>query len=202
MIQGASLYVPGAETLVPRINKLLGSDAFTARIATFDWHPSEHVSFVTSHEGRSVFDKVTITDAATGAKVEQTLWPVHAVQNTKGAELHGDLEHERVTHKVFKGRDVNTESYSAFLNCYGRTETEIEDILRETGATSVVFCGVAAEVCVLNSAIDAAKILSIPVYVVADGMAAVGQDDGHAEALDRMTAAGVHAVSTAEALAL
>jgi len=45
-------------------------------IATQDWHPADHISFFTNHEGKAAFETIDL-----GGR-EQILWPSHCVQNT------------------------------------------------------------------------------------------------------------------------
>ncbi|CAF3413046.1 unnamed protein product, partial [Rotaria sp. Silwood2] len=93
------------EEVVPVINRLLDSIDFDVVVYTYDWHPSDHISFFDSLHLRSQFltnDSIPLTDLrpySTAifdipglARMEQVLWPAHCVQNTSGAELHSDLK--------------------------------------------------------------------------------------------------------------
>lgn len=46
-----TLAIPGARELVATINELLDKPDFAVKIATQDWHPKDHVSFVSQHSG-------------------------------------------------------------------------------------------------------------------------------------------------------
>ena len=48
---------------------------------TLDWHPANHISFFTSHKGKTAFEVIKIHGK------DQVLWPPHCVQNTPGAEV-------------------------------------------------------------------------------------------------------------------
>lgn len=80
---GGALAVAHGDEVVPVINRL--ARAFPHVVLTQDWHPRSHVSFAANHEGRAPFETMTLPYG------EQVLWPVHCVQDTRGAALHRDL---------------------------------------------------------------------------------------------------------------
>ena len=59
-------------------------------VATQDWHPPDHGSFAVNHPGRNVYEQIDLNG------LPQTLWPVHCVQNTRGAELAPGLNRTRI----------------------------------------------------------------------------------------------------------
>ena len=59
---------------------------------------------------------------------------------------------------VKKGYLEDREYYSCFQDCWGLHHTEILDLLKKDEITDVVFVGLAYDFCVLNSAIDCAKM--------------------------------------------
>lgn len=132
-----SLYVTGGETIVPRINALMAAarTAGSTVVLTQDWHPSETPHF--EPEGT---------------------WPVHCVGGTWGAELYPELDHhaDAVVRKGTRGED----GYSAFTmrdHAAGDdVPTGLGGLLRQRGVTSVVIVGLAADVCVAETARDAA----------------------------------------------
>jgi len=74
--QTGSLAVPNGRDIIPEINNLLHLP-FKLKIASRDHHPADHISFYTSHPGKSPFDKVMTTHPdAPGKQLEQVLWPV------------------------------------------------------------------------------------------------------------------------------
>src|ERR1043165_9705701 len=96
-LPGGALAVPEGDAVIPVANKL--QTVFRLVVATQDWHPSNHGSFAASHAGKQVFQQIELNG------LPQTLWPVHCVQNTKGAELAAGLQRERIA-KIFpKGTD-------------------------------------------------------------------------------------------------
>jgi nicotinamidase/pyrazinamidase len=114
--------------------------------ATQDWHPEDHVSFVTSHPGKQPFDRVSLQGK------EQILWPPHCIQGSQGAELL--LENSLFEAVVKKGRDPRHDSYSGFQDDGGQ-DTGLESQLREKGVRKVVIYGLATDYCVRATALDA-----------------------------------------------
>ncbi len=117
-LPGGALAVPDGDAVIPVANKL--QSAFPLVVATQDWHPTEHGSFAGSHPGKKVFERIELNG------LPQTLWPVHCVQNTTGAELARALDRERIA-KVFpKGTDPNIDSYSGLFDNGHRRSTSTE----------------------------------------------------------------------------
>ncbi|MES2121161.1 MAG: bifunctional nicotinamidase/pyrazinamidase [Chlamydiota bacterium] len=158
------LGVSGAHAIVPIINRFI--PAFSLVIATQDWHPKDHVSFAANHPGKKPGDRIP-TDFG-----EQILWPVHCVQNTRGAELVSDLNREKIESVFYKGTDKEIDSYSAFFDNARRRATGLAPFLESKGAAQLYFAGLATDYCVLYSALDAID-LGFEVFVVADACRAV-----------------------------
>lgn len=148
-VPGGALEVPEGDKIVPVINKL--QDKFDLVIATQDWHPANHVSFASNHEGSKPFDKMEWHGA------EQILWPDHCLQNSGGADFHPDLKMEKVEAIFRKGMDREIDSYSGFYDNGHEKNTGLAGYLRERGASELWFCGLAADFCVLFSINDALK---------------------------------------------
>jgi nicotinamidase/pyrazinamidase len=124
---GGALPVPDGDAVVDPINRLMKEVSFT--VATRDWHPPDHGSFV-EQGGR---------------------WPVHCVQETRGAELHPRLDADEIDAVVDKGQARSDDGYSAFGG------TELERLLRERGVDTVHLTGLALDVCVRATALDARR---------------------------------------------
>ena len=107
---GGALAVPEGDQVVPVANALIGSGDYDLVIATKDWHPADHISFADNHEGKRVFDQVSVENGS------QTLWPRHCVQGSPGAELHPGLAHAGINYVVEKGRERDIDSYSGFFD--------------------------------------------------------------------------------------
>jgi nicotinamidase/pyrazinamidase len=116
--------------------------------ATQDWHPKDHVSFFTNHEGGKPLDVVKI-DGRT-----QVLWPPHCVQNTEGAEIL--LDKGLFNAIIKKGQDPRFDSYSGFQDD-GGARTEMDAILKKDGIKEVIIYGIAMDYCVKATAIHAVQ---------------------------------------------
>jgi nicotinamidase/pyrazinamidase len=115
--------------------------------ATQDWHPANHVSFFTNHEGKRPFDVIKVHGK------DQVLWPPHCVQKSPGAELLLDKSIFEAT--VQKGTDPEYDSYSGFQDNGGK-KTGMDKILKKANITKVVIYGLATDYCVRATALDAA----------------------------------------------
>lgn len=124
---GGALAVPEGDEIAGRLNELAGSEGFDLVVATRDWHPPDHSSF-----------------ADQGGP-----WPVHCVQGTEGAELHPALDRERVDVVLDKGQDRDTPGYSAL------ERPDLGRLLAERGIDSVYLAGLATNICVRGTALDA-----------------------------------------------
>lgn len=148
-VPGGALAVPGGDEIVPVINEMQGG--FDLIVATQDWHPPGHKSFASSHSGQKPFDMIDLHG------LEQTLWPDHCVQGTVGAEFHPDLETRRIEAIFRKGMDPDIDSYSGFYDNGRKKSTGLAGYLREKGADELYFCGLAGDICVYFTLMDALK---------------------------------------------
>ena len=171
-MQSGSLAVSEGRSIAPGINELL-SLPFAIKVATQDWHPSDHVSFDASHpspEIKAFESKVTIQNPADSSMSQEiSIWPVHCVQGTKGGEIIPEIDVSKFNHIVQKGRDKRVEMFSAFATCFGsKTDAASHDLgalLREANIGDVFVAGLAGDFCVRCTAIDAKKE-GFNVYVV------------------------------------
>jgi nicotinamidase/pyrazinamidase len=147
---GGALAVPDGDAVVPVINRL--GERFQHIVLTQDWHPPGHSSFATVHPGRAPFESVTMTYG------EQTLWPDHCVQGTRGAGFHPQLDTQRAELVIRKGFRPAIDSYSAFYENDRRTPTGLAGYLRERGFRRVFLAGLATDFCVYYSAADARRL--------------------------------------------
>lgn len=142
------------EDIVPPLSQLMGDHLFDHVIATQDWHPANHISFISQHPDHHPFDLMQLYGH------EQVLWPDHCVMNTPGAALHSDIDWKHTDLILRKGFNPCVDSYSAFrhnIDQQGkRGPTGLTGWLREAGVTDLYLCGLARDVCVLWSAQDAA----------------------------------------------
>ncbi len=132
-----SLFVAGGNDIVSPINDLIAAARAGGAVIvlTQDWHPP-----VTPH---------FIDDGG--------VWPSHCVRSTWGAELHPDLstDADAIIRKGTGGED----GYSAFSLADPltgqRSATGLDAILRARSVKTVVIAGLAADVCVKATALEA-----------------------------------------------
>lgn len=166
-----NLYVPGGEEAISFINDQISAavNAGATVAYTQDWHPES-----TPH-----FEK------------DGGVWPVHCVADTFGAEFHPELN--IIDDAVFIKKGVSGEDgYSAFTVrdpvSGDESPTGLADELE--GVTSVAVVGLALDVCVKESAKDAAR--KYDTTLLADGSRAVNLQPGDAaRAVAEMVTAGV-----------
>ncbi|KAI1765636.1 pyrazinamidase/nicotinamidase [Hypoxylon sp. FL1150] len=156
-----SLAVANGRDITPSINALLASP-FVIKIATKDWHPRDHISFAANHEGKAPFtDFVTIVNPYNESETyESRLWPIHCVQGTSGGELIPELHAGQLDLVLEKGTDARVEMYSPFYDPFTSPrvcDSGLAQTLREKQVTDVYVVGLAADFCVKNAVIDAAK---------------------------------------------
>lgn len=147
---GGALPVKGGDKIIPVINKILPE--FDLVVATQDWHPTKHKSFAVNHSGKKEFEVIDLNG------LEQKLWPPHCIQGTKGAEFHPDLEVRPVEAIFRKGMDVEIDSYSGFYDNGHRKSTGLAGYLKDKEAVDLYFCGLAADICVYFTLLDALRL--------------------------------------------
>ena len=127
---GGALAVAHGDEVIAPLNRLIeeflerGEPVFKSR----DWHPEKTKHFA----------------------VYGGTWPVHCVQNTKGAEFHPDLIDDMHIRVVSKGLG-DEDSYSAFDG------TDLALQLRRLGVEEVWVGGLATDYCVKQTVLDALK---------------------------------------------
>jgi nicotinamidase/pyrazinamidase len=184
-LPGGALAVPNGDQVIPVINDL--SREFEIVFTTQDWHPANHCSFAASHPDKKIGDRILIDGQ------EQILWPVHCVQNTRGAELAAGLQPNVITGGVHisKGTDERVDSYSGFFENQRKRATGLHQLLRQHGVESLTIVGLATDYCVKATVLDARE-LGFNVTLHQDACRAVNlsPDDG-AKAMAVMEKAGV-----------
>jgi len=189
---GGALAIPDGDAVIAPINALAAR--FTHVILTQDWHPPRHISFSATHPGSDVFDVVR---TATGKL--QTLWPVHCVQETPGAELHPLLDIPHAELIVKKGKRSWIDSYSAFLENDRITSTGLAEHLQAAGIQRVFVAGLAYDFCVHFSARDARK-LGFKTFVIEDACRAVDLNGSVAQTNAHFAAEEITRISSLEIL--
>jgi nicotinamidase/pyrazinamidase len=114
-----------------------------------DWHPAGHVSF--RNQGGP--------------------WPPHCIQESEGARFHPQLELPRHAIKITKGTRFDQDQYSVF------DQTGLTEELRRKGIRRLWVGGLAEDVCVLATVLDARKE-GFEVMVIADATRPVTMEGG------------------------
>jgi len=182
-LPGGALAVPNGDAVIPVANRL--QPMFPLVVATQDWHPANHGSFAANHPGKKVFEQIDLNG------LPQTLWPVHCVQGTAGAELAPGLNREHIAKIFQKGTDAGIDSYSGFFDNGHRRATGMAEWLKARGVTEVHVCGLATDYCVKFTALDAASS-GFKTHLVEDASRGVNlQPDDVKNAIAEMKRAGV-----------
>jgi nicotinamidase/pyrazinamidase len=187
-LPGGALAVPDGDAVLPLINRL--QRQFKLVVATQDWHPANHGSFAVNHPGRNVYEQINLNG------LSQTLWPVHCVQNTRGAELA--LNRDRIARVFQKGTDAGIDSYSGFFDNGHRRATGLGDWLKTKDVDEVHICGLATDYCVKFTALDAVG-LGLKTSVIIDACRGVNLRPTDVDgAIAEMKQAGVLVVTVSE----
>ena len=179
---GGALAVAGGDEIVAPVNAMVPE--FPVRVFTQDWHPSDHLSFASQHNGKDPF---TATEMPYGTQV---LWPDHCIIGSDGAAFHPRLDTRPADLIIRKGFRREIDSYSAFFENDHATPTGLEGYLKSRGVEAVTLVGLATDYCVNFSAIDAAK-LGFRVTVIESLCRAIDLDGSLAAARKGMAEAGV-----------
>src|SRR6185436_9307784 len=123
-VPGGSLAVPHGQEVVPVANRWIAQFAAKGEliVATQDWHPANHSSFVSQNP--------------TGG-----IWPDHCVQNTLGAEFVAGLNVGAIKTVVRKGTDPHIDSYSGFFDNERLKQTVLADVLRRADVDTIYLLG-------------------------------------------------------------
>lgn len=186
---GGALAVPDGDKIIKPINKLTGS--FDCIVQTQDWHPADHLSFASNHEGRTPYDTVQMKYG------EQVLWPDHCVQGSQGAEFHKDLKNKPSQLIIRKGFRRKIDSYSAFFENDQSTVTGLHGYLQARGVNELFVAGLATDFCVKWTALDGRK-LGYKVNLITDAIKGIDIEGSVDAAMKEMKEAGVEMVSSSD----
>jgi len=165
-LPGGALAVPDGDAVIAPINALMAQQPFGQIVATQDWHPADHMSFV-----------------AQGGP-----WPQHCVAGSPGAALASGLNTAPIGLVLRKGRSQPIDSYSGFMDNAGNGDTGLGAWLRAQGITRAFVCGLTLDFCVAATAEDAMK-QGFTSIVLGDACRAVLQSSD--TVASRLAAAGV-----------
>jgi nicotinamidase/pyrazinamidase len=128
---GGALPLEDGDGVVPLLNKWI-ERALVFKVPVYasrDWHPVAHVSF----------------------KEQGGKWPPHCLQDSDGAKFHPDLKLPENVVKITKGVRFDQDQNSVF------DQTGLAVRLKGDGVNRLVVGGLALDVCVLASVMDAIK---------------------------------------------
>lgn len=159
---GGSLAVEDGDSVIGVLNDWI-QQARKAGLPVFasrDWHPAGHISF--TEQGGD--------------------WPPHCLQDTEGAAFHPCLELPADAVIVTKGVRFDQDQYSAF------DQTGLADELKRRGLKRLMVGGLAEDVCVRASVLDALSA-GFAVGLIPGATRPVSEEKGR-EARREMRAAG------------
>ena len=109
---------------------------------------------------------------------EISIWPMHCVQDTEGAQLIPELDAAKFDVILEKGKDKSVEMFSAFADVFGnKTEDaspDLSGLLKSHGIDCVHVVGLAGDFCVKYTALDAQKE-GFEVFVISEGVRSVDE---------------------------
>ena len=155
-MKGGPMAVKGADELIPIINELIKNGEYDAIIATQDWHPSNHISFASTHD-KKPFSKIKVMDKETGDEETLTLLPRHCVARTYGSAIVDGLKKKKDYIYVQKGVDADDDGISGFSYMH----KDFIDVARENKEVLILdFVGVALDHCVYYTSRDTADYVA------------------------------------------
>ena len=145
-LNGGSLEIPNANEIIKPINDIL--DNYDLIVATKDWHPENHLSFSSNHEGKRNGDTIRINC------IKQVLWPNHCIQDSDGSNFPVELDSNKIDKVIYKGMDSGIDSYSGFFDNAKNKSTGLSEFLKEKKVEKIDCVGLATEYCLKLTALD------------------------------------------------
>lgn len=167
-LPGGQLAVTEGDAVIPPLNRCVCRfhAAGLPIVATRDWHPENHCSFVS----------------------QGGTWPPHCIRETQGAEFAEQLELPADTLVISKASRVDADAYSGFDG------TGLTEHLLDAGVRRLFIGGLATDYCVAATVKDALEA-GFEVCVLADAVRAVNLRSGDGDkALDSMRSAGARVI--------
>lgn len=168
-LPGGSLAVPRGDEVIAVLNGYLAAfrQAGLPVLATRDWHPGEHCSFLP----------------------QGGPWPPHCVAGSVGASFAPGLQLPADAVVISKATERHHDAYSGFEG------TELDRVLRQAGVGRLFTGGLATDYCVLNTVRDALR-LGYQTMLLQDAIRAVDVQPGDGErAIAQMLEQGATAVT-------
>lgn len=136
-VEGGSLAVTGGKAVVSAIADLLHEHRYLYVAATRDWHePPPSTNY--GHFAKPGIDP----DYSKS-------WPVHCVQHSEGSQFAEPLK-ESLFDAIFD-KGMGKPALSGFINL------DLRDWLQMNRVTEIDVCGLAADYCVIATAVDGVK---------------------------------------------
>lgn len=159
---GGALPIEGGHEVVPVLNRWIEIALLLQApvYASRDWHPVRHVSF----------------------KEEGGDWPPHCLQDSDGALFHPDLKLPEKVMKITKGVRFDQDQNSVF------DQTGFARQLKRDGVQRLIVGGLAQDVCVLASVLDAIQS-GFAVRLILEATRPVNPESGR-RAIEDMKASG------------
>ncbi len=161
---GGALPVPEGDEVIPVLNLWIdrAGELGATVVISRDWHPQDHCSF----------------------ESQGGTWPVHCVQNTRGAAYHPELHVPAGAIHVSKAADPARESLSDF------TGSGLGASLRRKGVKRIWVGGLALDYCVRATVLEAlAEGFEVHLLLPATRAVNVNAGDGE-QAIEEMRVAG------------
>jgi len=165
---GGVLAIEEGDRIIPNLNYWI-EKAYRAGIpiyASRDWHPVGHISF----------------------EEQGGLWPAHCRQDSDGAKFHPGLRLPDNVVKITKGVRFDYDQKSVF------DQTGLAERLKRDGVRRLYIGGLALEVCVLASVMDARKA-GFEVQLIEDATVPVYEEEGR-KALSKIKQSGAEILTT------
>jgi len=166
---GGALGVPEGDKIVPKINRYIKIFAKNKLPVFFtrDWHPVRTKHF----------------------KDFGGVWPVHCIQNSRGAQFHPKLKLPKKAILLYKGMDPEIDAYSAF-QAESTNGVKLPQLLKIMGIDELYIGGLATDYCVRFSTRDALKV-GFKVKILMDAIKGVNLKPKDSEnAIKEMVKAG------------
>lgn len=157
-IEGGNLPVDGGTQALDYLARYVAdhSNEYDCVVMTLDWHPGNHCSF-TENGG---------------------IWPNHCVRYTRGASIYDPLAKALPVEKtVFfeKGCKLDKDEYSFLGN--RKNVNRFADIIDSLRPDAIDVCGIAGDVCVMNTIKDLLSLESLPcINVIMPAVASLNDD--------------------------
>lgn len=171
---GGALGIPEGDKIIPKINKYIKIFA-KHKLPVFltrDWHPVRTKHF----------------------KDFGGTWPVHCIQNSRGAQFHSKLKLPKEAILLYKGMDPAVDAYSAF-QAEASNGVKLAHLLKVMGINELYIGGLATDYCVRFSSRDAIK-QGFKVKILVDAIKGVNlRPEDSEQAIKEITKLGAKKIS-------